>query len=77
MPQYEQMSASQLAYYLYFRDEVRNGRYIKTDNSYLFLYVYEIINLPDKIPPASGALLLSRIWSVYRQHYRYRSLIFL
>lgn len=71
MPQYEQMSASQLAYYLYFREEVRNGRYIKTDNSYLFLYVYEIINLPDKIPPASGALLLSRIWSVYRQHYRY------
>lgn len=71
MPQYEQMSTAQLAYYFYFRSEVRQGRYIKTDNSYLFLYVYEIINLPDKIPPSEGALLLSRVWSAYRPHYRY------
>lgn len=71
MPQYDQMDSAQTAYYLYFRDEVRKEHYIKTDNSYLFLYIYEIINLPDKIPPAEGALLLSKLWGAYRQNYRY------
>ena len=71
MPQYEQMTVSQMSYYLYWRDEVRKGNYIKTDINYLFLYIYEIINLPDKIPPSEGAGLLSRLWKVYREEFRY------
>lgn len=71
MPQYEQMTAAQAAYYLYWRCEVRRGNYIRTDNSYLFLYIYEIINLPDKIPPETGAVLLSRLWCAYRGNFRY------
>lgn len=71
MPQYEQMTSSQMAYYLYWREEVRAGRYIRTDNSYLFLLFYEIINLPDKIAPATGALLLSKLWCAYRSDFRY------
>ena len=71
MPQYEQMTVSQMSYYLYWRDEARKGSYLKTDINYLFLYIYEIINLPDKVPPAQGAKILSRLWGVYRDDFRY------
>ena len=70
-PQYEQMTVSQMSYYLYWRDEVRKGNYIKTDINYLFLHIYEIINLPDKVPPSQGAGILSRLWKVYRNDFRY------
>ena len=71
MPQYEQMTVSQMAYYLYWRGEVRKNIYLKTDINYLFLYAYEIINLPEKVPPKEGAVLLSRLWGAYREDFRY------
>lgn len=71
MPQYEQMTVSQMSYYLYWRDEIRKGNYIKTDINYLFLYIYEIINLTDQIHPSEGAKILSRLWKVYRGEFRY------
>ena len=71
MSQYEQMTVSQMSYYLYWREEARRGNYLKTDINYLFLYIYEIINLPEKIPPAKGAGILSRLWRVYREEFRY------
>lgn len=71
MPQYEQMTVSQMSYYLYWRSEARKENYLKTDINYLFLYIYEIINLTDKIPPSEGAKMLSRLWKVYRDEFRY------
>lgn len=71
MPQYDQMTVSQMAYYLYWRAEIRKGIYLKTDINYLFLYAYEIINLPEKIPPKKGAILLSRLWGAYRDDFHY------
>ncbi len=71
MPQYEQMTVSQMSYYLYWRDEARKGNYQKTDINYLFLYIYEIINLPDKVAPSQGARILSRLWKVYRKDFLY------
>ena len=71
MPQYEQMTVSQMSYYLYWRDEARKENYLKTDINYLFLYIYEIINLPDKIAPIDGARMLSRLWKVYRKDFLY------
>ena len=44
---------------------------MKTDINYLFLYAYEIINLPEKIPPSEGARALSRLWSHYRNEFHY------
>ena len=44
---------------------------MKTDINYLFLYAYEIINLPEKIPPREGALLFSRLWKHYRNEFLY------
>lgn len=71
LPQYEQMTVSHMAYYLYWRSEIRKGIYLKTDINYILLYAYEIINLPEKIPPKQGAFLLSRLWSAYREDIRY------
>ncbi len=67
MPQYTQLNAQQKAYYFYWRDEIRRGKYIKCDYSYLYLYVYEILNLPDKIEPTKGIKLLTGLWREYRK----------
>ena len=67
MPQYSQLNKAQKSYYFYWRSEMRKGRYIRTDYSYLYLYVYEIINLPDKIEPEKGVKLLCRLWREYRK----------
>ncbi|MBQ8372127.1 MAG: TerB N-terminal domain-containing protein [Clostridia bacterium] len=67
MPQYSQLTREQKNYYFYWRDEIRHGRYIRTDYSYVYLYVYEILNLPDRIPPEEGIRLLCRLWREYRQ----------
>lgn len=66
IPQYSQLSAEQRDYYFFWRSRVRAREYHRTEESYFYLYVYEIINLPDKIPPAEGARLLARVWAAYR-----------
>lgn len=67
MPQYSQLTKAQKSYYFYWRHEMRQGRYIKTDYSYIYLYVYELINLPDVIEPEKGIKLLCRLWKEYRK----------
>ncbi len=66
MPQYSQMNSAQKNYYFYWRSELRAGRYLETDYSYLYLFVYEILNLPDKIPSGEGIKLLCKLWREYR-----------
>lgn len=66
MPQYAQLSSEQKNFYFYWRDLVRRKKYIKTDYSYLYLYVYEILNLPDKISADEGLDLLISLWRAYR-----------
>lgn len=66
-PQYDQLSSHQLDWYLFWRGMVRRGEYPDTDFSYILLYIYEIINLPDKLLPRDGVRELCRIWAAYRQ----------
>ena len=66
MPQYHQLTATQLRFYLHFREELSKERIPKTDFSYLLLLIYEIINLPDKIPPKEGLARLCFLWNAYR-----------
>ena len=47
--QYSQLSQRQLAWYFWWRQNVRNGVFLDTDLSYIYLYIYEIINLGDMI----------------------------
>lgn len=67
MPQYTQLNQAQKNYYFYWRSMVRRRKFIKTDYSYLYLYVYEIINLPDLIPPEQGLNMLVDVWCEYRK----------
>lgn len=69
MPQYVQLNAEQLRWYLYWREKVRGGEVPATDYSYILLYIYEIINLPTLIPPKEGAVMLARLWAAYRDAY--------
>lgn len=41
-PRYSQMSRAQLNYYLWWRENTRNGIFLKTDESYIILYAYEL-----------------------------------
>lgn len=66
MPQYSQLSTEQKNYYFYWRRELREGKYLRSDYSYLYLYVYEILNLPDKIAPEAGLEILCNLWREYR-----------
>ena len=67
MPQYTQLNQAQRNYYFYWRSMVRRKKYIKTDYSYFYLYVYEIINLPHLISPKEGLDLLLDLWCEYRK----------
>lgn len=66
VPQYSKMNDKQQNFYLHVRDSIRRGEFIEAELSYLLLYVFEIINLPHKIPPETGVRLLSDIWLNYR-----------
>lgn len=65
-PQYAQMTSEQKKYYFYWRDELRRKRYLQTDYSYIYLYAYEILNLPEKIGKEEGLRLLLEVWLAYR-----------
>ena len=70
LPQYSQMSRNQLCYYLAFRDSVRAGVYPDfpgAGTAYILLYAYEILNLPEEIPPETGMRLLCGMWWHYRE----------
>ena len=68
-PQYSQLTPEQKNYYFYWRGELQRGRYIRSNSSYIRLYISEVLNLPDKIPPAEGILILCRLWREYRRQF--------
>lgn len=69
VPQYAQLTENRLRWYLYWRSEVRQGRYPDCDYTYLLLYLYEIINLTDEIAPTEGLSAMCALWQGYRARY--------
>ena len=69
IPQYSQLSEAQRAYYFFFRQAARRAKLVKTDFSYLMLLVYEILNLPDLVPPEEGIQHLTFLWKGYRKDF--------
>ncbi len=67
MPQYTQLNAAQLAYYLWWRTSFRRGVCLPCAFSYLLLYLYELINLGDHMSPAEGQASMLRLWLSYRE----------
>jgi len=67
IPQYAQLNHAQLRYYLWFRENARAETYLDdVDLPYILLYIYEIINLPHRIPADKGADQLAGLWLHYR-----------
>lgn len=62
IPQYSQLSAAQLDFYLSWRAVIRRGDSAPADFGYVMLLIYEIINLPDRLPPAEGLSMLVSLW---------------
>lgn len=69
VPQYDQLNAAQLAYYLFFREEARKGVFLDADQSYILLYIYEIINLGEILDTSFGQSQLVALWNAYRNKY--------
>ena len=69
VPQYSQLSRAQLDWYLWWRERAASGKYLKTDYSYILLFIYEIINTAGHDNPAWGQRQLLGLWSAYRDDY--------
>jgi len=65
-PTYAAMSDAQLRWYFFWRTQARQGNFLPTDLSYLFLHVYEALNLIGFTAPAATFDYLVK----FGEHYR-------
>lgn len=68
-PMYRELNHEQLCWYLFWRSRIRDGEYIKTGLSYIFLYLYEQINLSDIIGHEKVYENIIKIWKNYRAEF--------
>ena len=66
-PTYATMDAAQLQWYFYWRAQLRNGNRLPTDLSYLFVHIYEVINMIGFDAPRDAFNYLDEFWRYYRQ----------
>jgi hypothetical protein len=65
-PTYDSMTEAQQRWYFYWRTQIRQGTPLPTDTSYLFVYVYEVINLIGFSSPETAFKRLASFWRHYR-----------
>lgn len=65
-PQYDQLSSSQLSYYLWWRENIRSGLYISTNTCYIYLYTFELINTDGFISPYETREIMINILEQYK-----------
>jgi hypothetical protein len=65
-PTYADMTREQQAWYFYWRTELRNGHRLSTDTSYIFVHVYELLNLIGVPSPQAAFEQLAALWQSYR-----------
>lgn len=66
-PSYDDMNDAQLRGYFSWRTKVRHGEIQKTSLSFVFVYVYELINLIGVSSPEKGYYTLKNFWQEYRK----------
>ena len=69
-PQYSQMNRAQFSYYLWWRENARQGVYLEADSSYIMLYIYELIHLSETLPPEFCLHEMCGLWIRYGKEYR-------
>lgn len=60
-PQYSQLTAEQRKCYIGFRTEVKGGNYPSVSRSYIYLYLYELINFASPSPTLRAEAIASLI----------------
>lgn len=68
-PTYDYMTPDQLNWYLYWRSQVRQGRYTDTGMAYIMLHAYELVNSIGVADVVDGYEQLRRLWSNYRRQF--------
>ncbi len=68
-PQYVQLNRRSAAWYLFWRENVRCGRYLDTDYAYVLLYLFELINLPTETRAEAMEYrdAMAGVWMAYRR----------
>ena len=70
IPQYSQLNEAQARYYYFFRSMAKKREKVKIDFAYLLLLIYEVLNLPEAIPPREEGLpMLVFLWKAYREDF--------
>lgn len=64
-PRYSQMSRAQLNWYLWWRENTRKGVFLKTDESYIMLYAYELCAVG---PEEDKHAALDMLCSLYQRY---------
>ena len=68
-PTYDSMNKQQRLWYFYWRTQLRQGNFLHTDLSYVFLLVYEILSGVGWQKPQEGYELLMQLCSAYKSNY--------
>lgn len=68
-PTYSDMNGSQQQWYFYWRSQVRQDKFHATDLSYIFVHVYEILNLVETPDPIQAVERIRALWLAYRGKY--------
>lgn len=70
VPEYSQLTRAQLDWYLWWREQVWQGKYPDVDYSYILLYAGELINTGGHSSPEWGQQQLCGLWQAYHNEYR-------
>ena len=68
-PTYSSMTPKQQRWYFYWRNQVRQGQFIDTDLSYVYLLTYELINSVGVTSAENGFRQLLVLWQQYRDRF--------
>lgn len=68
-PTYRDMDGAQQRWYFFWRAQARRGNYLPTDLSYIFVHVYELLNLVEFPDATQAANQIKTLWQVYRGAY--------
>ena len=68
-PTYRDMDGWQQQWYFYWRSQARQNTFHPTDLSYIFVHVYEILNLIETPDPIQASERIRTLWLTYRGKY--------
>ncbi len=63
-----ELSSKQLAYYLWWREEVKRGIFHKTNRAYMWLYIYDVVLNTCYTTPKESLDALESLYSIYHLH---------